>query len=52
MAVSEGRKGKERVAKGNLFFHLKLQDTSVSFLLLTTNVMPIINDTPNTSLHH
>ena len=55
MAVSEGRKGKERVAKGNLFFHLKLQDTSVSFLLTvlsTTNVMPIINDTPNTSLHH
>ena len=52
MAVLEGRLGKERVAREDLFFHLKPQDISVTFavtVLSTTNVT--INDTSGYIIH-
>ena len=52
MAVLEGRLGKERVAREDLFFHLKPQDISVTFavtVLSTTNVT--INDTSGSIIH-
>ena len=52
MAVLEGRLGKERVARGDLFFHLKPQDISVTFVvtvLSTTNVT--INDKSGYIIH-
>jgi len=48
----EGRLGKERVAREDLFFHLKPQDISVTFavtVLSTTNVT--INDTSGYIIH-
>ena len=52
MAVLEGRLGKERVAREDLFFHLTPQDISVTFavtVLSTTNVT--INDTSGYIIH-
>ena len=50
MAVLEGRLGKERVAREDFFFHLKPQDISVTFAVLsTTNVT--INDTSGYIIH-
>ena len=52
MAVLEGRLGKERVAREDLFFHPKPQDISVTFavtVLSTTNVT--INDTSGYIIH-
>ena len=54
MAVLEGRLGKERVARGDLFFHLKPQDISVTFVvtvLSTTNNHVTINDKSGYIIH-